>query len=379
MKRLIVCLISALLLSSCLWEEPANDELEMYVERFLSYADAHGYNFRDEDHAVKVSFDDLDENKAGVCYMDTHHPIIIKFDSAYWRKISGNTNSDCLKENLVFHELGHGLLRRLHDNTVLDNGDWKSIMCGDELPDDRSSNINYRGMRRDYYIDELFDRHTEAPKWSYYVPDFSDQPFQRIYHPDLMSETSPFVSGSTSSFTTACGAEGFSITNTSSSDGLYAFNFTDFDTSEDFLLEMTLSSTAKEYGIVVGQCNPKSGNYNGHYVYLDTDRHCFVGELSCSFPFIDLYNSDISTSVNKVGIRRHADTLFYYINDQYFYLNDLNGLPQGGGYVCLSMAKRSKTVIRDFVIRHDSPTRRAGTCTIEELPCPPLRKSPYDR
>src|ERR1035437_9451238 len=71
-----------------------------------------------------------------------------------------------MKEDLIFHELGHGLLKRDHLNLTLENGDWKSIMCGGDKVGTRSWNINYKGIRRNYYIDELFDENTPAPDFS---------------------------------------------------------------------------------------------------------------------------------------------------------------------------------------------------------------------
>jgi hypothetical protein len=37
------------------------------------------------------------------------------------------------KEILMFHELGHAILRRSHDQSVLPNGDYASIMYPDPM------------------------------------------------------------------------------------------------------------------------------------------------------------------------------------------------------------------------------------------------------
>ena len=52
------------------------------------------------------------------------------------------------RESLVFHELGHSYLGRGHDDAILDNGYYKSIM--------NTYVISYGPDMRDYYIDELF-------------------------------------------------------------------------------------------------------------------------------------------------------------------------------------------------------------------------------
>lgn len=82
--------------------------------------------------------------------------------------------TDLEKENLVFHELGHSLLERLHTNATLPNGTTpKSLMCGDGFCS------NYQtffadGPLRSYYLDELFDPQTPFPNT------FLDKQFSRI-------------------------------------------------------------------------------------------------------------------------------------------------------------------------------------------------------
>lgn len=74
-------------------------------------------------------------------------------------------------ETLLFHEMGHCILGRDHDNGVLPKGYPRSIMyatgvhmytaCGYDInggPED----LTYR---RDYYLDELFTPGTPIPDW----------------------------------------------------------------------------------------------------------------------------------------------------------------------------------------------------------------------
>jgi len=93
------------------------------------------------------------------------------------RRVGINPNLQCWdnqfeKEALIFHELGHCLLGRVHENDTLPNGDPKSMMV--------SSNVSLYSPckyvfgdvadcnnvhKRAYYIDELFDAHTPVPSW----------------------------------------------------------------------------------------------------------------------------------------------------------------------------------------------------------------------
>ncbi|MBS1575616.1 MAG: hypothetical protein JST09_09970 [Bacteroidetes bacterium] len=75
-------------------------------------------------------------------------------------------------EVLFFHELGHCILGRNHDNRLLPNGDPRSIMVEDKrdlyspclYPIGGSCQDNT--YKRTYYLDELFDENTAIPQWA---------------------------------------------------------------------------------------------------------------------------------------------------------------------------------------------------------------------
>jgi hypothetical protein len=74
-------------------------------------------------------------------------------------------------ETLIFHELGHCILGRLHDNGLLPNGDLKILMNANDLsvyssciyPVDNEPCDD--SFKRPYYLDELFDEETPVPDW----------------------------------------------------------------------------------------------------------------------------------------------------------------------------------------------------------------------
>jgi hypothetical protein len=66
------------------------------------------------------------------------------------------------KEVLMFHELGHTILARQHDNERLPNNDWKSMTAENVW----SLYSEYTPERRMYYLDELFDSNTPEPSWA---------------------------------------------------------------------------------------------------------------------------------------------------------------------------------------------------------------------
>jgi hypothetical protein len=125
-------------------------------------------------------------------YKITVNNLIIQYDSslsiAYCAKsnvtssknnvqkiIYVNPNIKCWQNNLqletlIFHEMGHCILGREHDTSLLPNGDAKSIMYPDDIslyapcayPIGDSCNQLYK---RSYYLDELFNPNTPVPDW----------------------------------------------------------------------------------------------------------------------------------------------------------------------------------------------------------------------
>ncbi|MBK8501072.1 MAG: hypothetical protein IPL46_02070 [Saprospiraceae bacterium] len=76
-------------------------------------------------------------------------------------------------EALIFHELGHCILRRSHLSDTLPNGDPKSLMIVGDVTvyapcryvfgqAEDCNNV----FKRSYYIDELFDSKTPIPDWA---------------------------------------------------------------------------------------------------------------------------------------------------------------------------------------------------------------------
>lgn len=89
------------------------------------------------------------------------HPIVI-LDRRYW-----NGHDEFGRETLAFHELGHCILGRGHDNrTITIDGETipKSIMNGHVLR--RSVYL----LHREYYLQELFGGLIETPELTVAIP-----------------------------------------------------------------------------------------------------------------------------------------------------------------------------------------------------------------
>lgn len=92
-----------------------------------------------------------DGDFAGICFKHGSRPPKVELSEETWMK-----TDRWQREQLVFHELGHCVLNRNHDNkTVL--GIQKSVMNHAVLPKDMYL------LHREYYLRELFMNVTEVP------------------------------------------------------------------------------------------------------------------------------------------------------------------------------------------------------------------------
>jgi len=168
-------IVLILLTVSCHKEESIfrariDNALLPYIEDFIEEASARGVLINIKDiHAELVDEFTLtdDQSLCGYGYWDNSSEkrgrIQIKNTSNCW----GN-RSMIERENLVFHELGHALLRRPHDNRTFKNHYPKSLMCS--FRDDPSCNnfrvyYDFEPLRR-YYLNELFHMNYELPEFA---------------------------------------------------------------------------------------------------------------------------------------------------------------------------------------------------------------------
>jgi len=142
-------------------------EFETYVQKFIAEARARGKD---------ITIDNL----------------IIKRDSTLLTVLCGMSNTisskndvqkiitigvpycwqnDLQLEALIFHELGHCILGRVHDQNLMPKGDPKTLMYPDNISLyspcfyslGNPCDLTYR---RPYYIDELFNPSTAVPDWA---------------------------------------------------------------------------------------------------------------------------------------------------------------------------------------------------------------------
>ena len=144
------------------------DEIQPYVDKFLEEASKRGFDYQIDNLIIQYD-NELGAEVCGVCSSNSQVPSqqrIIRINPKC------NYNGDLELETLIFHELGHCVLDRRHEATLLPNGDPKSIMVANDISlysfciypvGNQPCNFTFK---REYYLDELFDEKTPVPDWA---------------------------------------------------------------------------------------------------------------------------------------------------------------------------------------------------------------------
>jgi len=308
-----------------------------YLQRFENEAAKRDKNFDLQSTGLIIEFADLKDNTAGLTHYE--NPVRIEIDETYWKAISKSAGADLMKEDLIFHELGHGLLDRKHLNSTLENGDWKSIMCGGDKINGRSWNINYKGMRREYYINELFDESTPAPEFS------SIQ---------LMVDTTGYTSQLYLSFDSEAHA-GWEIKDiieyktsidngrlkfqSKVSDIYLVFAKTSIDVQTDFSFELSIEypvgGATNQYGMIFGHVPDGSLGINDpvEYFTINNNKNMQMGNRTWYSFFTEINQPSISAGgKNKLKIVKIGKLLYYFINNVYTYCSEMEVIENGNRF-----------------------------------------------
>ena len=143
-------------------------EVQPFVDTFVAEAKKRGIDIKIDNLIVEFGNADGDF-VCGRCKSLTIRQkyIVISTDFLCWKEAYEQA-----KESLVFHELGHCYLARMHKITKFASGDYASLMNPDDVetysicqyPINGGLNCDKRS-RRQYYIDELFNENTPTPAW----------------------------------------------------------------------------------------------------------------------------------------------------------------------------------------------------------------------
>lgn len=389
-------IISAILLTSCKKDVErynVDERLDPYLQMFLDEGEKRGVNIDVEKNGLIMEFTQLPDLIIGLCtYQD---PLLIQVDKDYWGETMEYEDEESLRQNVVFHELGHGLLNRGHDNSYLPNQEWKTIMCGGDEVDGRDWAINFNGYRKEYYINELFDTKTPAPEWSQNAT-FDGNTGELWLELDMQGSYSHRdESGATYTLHNKI----YTITSTNDKNSITLLSKTKM--AEDFYYEVvmkpqcTIENSASGICVIYdydqnGEYNPrkrdKSHPINDGCNYLAvTEKNeweeYFLVNTNCYLPIAQIKRDDAFKpgEYNKYGVLRHEGELFFYINDMLIFRNDYQADQNYLGYGIILPATGSVDIKSARLYKPGNGLRRGGSCikggpeNIQQLPIPEIR------
>jgi hypothetical protein len=353
LKNLLIAIFCFLFFTACGRNDDPKEstkELKSYIERFLQEAKKRGYDYSAEAENITIKFDNLPNNQAGYTNA-TKNPVLISIDRTYWNNIGGFEGADLMREFIVFHELGHGILNRNHENAFFTNGDWTTMMRGgDKLVDGREWNVNYRGERRNYYLDELFgDEDSKAtPAFaSLELPkDISDfEPkyqlkFDGVEGGDegLKKDANNLAKNDQFGYAERSINNGLHIkSNYNGVYNVFASVGPDFRRNEDYAVEITFEcetkSNSDQFGLFTGSCindklvpgkNPVTlEDCSLDFMHINNSKNLYIGNRSWYSFYIQLNRKNDMKNKNTLKIININNKLYYFINDTYIYNTEI--------------------------------------------------------
>jgi len=123
-----------------------------YIDHFIAKAELRELEFNRNQFFISYG-GSIPDDAVGYCFGTN-----VAIDKSYW-----DSADECLREFLVFHEFGHCLLAKAHNNTTINN-QWSSLMHGkgDGFPNSTIDKFKFYGHYKDYYLDELFLDETDS-------------------------------------------------------------------------------------------------------------------------------------------------------------------------------------------------------------------------
>ncbi len=326
---LIAITASIILIGSCKKDrEPEYSvpaELESYITLFEQEAATRGIDMNIDDLVVAYG-QELEDNgteAAGLCHYETKSmaPFIeLDTTSFNWEA------HEYSREALVFHELGHCILeRRSHNNALLSNKNYKSIMKATGEP----SYAGFNYFKRAYYLDELFEPNTPEPWWASTTANaysnIAVESKQTIYNDEFDNNLNGWTLGQGQFIRTIENGK-FHLENIDDSP-YFISDFIDIQSnSGNWEIETSIKiSEGSNFAVCLvfggAKSTSSSGpklNYYGYNnvndaIILDTETGDYVSSPSS---FIDF------GEFNKLTIRKTGNYLYYYINEQYYNITE---------------------------------------------------------
>lgn len=292
-----------------LYEVP--ELIEPYIEAFEAEAAKRGIELEINNLRVEFEGDLQDGEAAGLCtFASAANPtphIRLDTNSFNWQ------NNIYHREILVFHELGHCILNRLHTDGLLPNGNIASIMrsTGEQV---YGGLLN--GFKREYYLDELFDENTPLPDWAQNPPDFNSASIgAAIFVDDFNNNFNSWPLGNSANSRTAIEGGNFIFESKSETNAFFLTRTVLIDTDKDFEIEARIKIAAGDRPAMV-----QWGGNDGSDLYFfgfSRDSSVLAGNwqeglvLGQESPLIR------KDDFNVLTIRRIGEFYHIYLNGEY--------------------------------------------------------------
>ena len=331
-------------------EYRVGSEFEPYVIRFENEAKLRGDTFHLRSRGLIVEFGDLEDKVAGLCHYG--RPIRIEIDRNYWEEVGKFGGADLVREELLFHEMGHGLLGRKHLNYLLTNDEWKSIMCGGDKPDDRSWNVSYRGQRRKYYLDELFRESTPQAAIFTDKPRIDTSVYSLLLSDNFDNAASTLWKMENTAYATTSIENGMlNYQSKSAANMAILTEIPHVDIQSDFILEYTLQYTgavdSAKYGLAFGTAASTGLNKESvDFFVINNAKKLYIGNTRWYSYFTEVRrNTIIPRGKNRMKILKIGAMLYCYINDEFAYASEIENIQPGCNFGF--MVPGSQTVYLD--------------------------------
>lgn len=342
---------SVLFLTACkkdIWYD-VEPEFEAYINEFEENAASHGYTLDIEELGLIMQFGDLAEEQSGLCHYED--PIRIEIDKTTW-----NRSSYSNKKQIIFHQMGHGFLNRDHDNTKLQNGEWKSIMRGNPLPEWSSPVVNFSGLREAYYIDELFDSESLAPWWASHYKAYDSitaNMVSDVLRDDFDTDAThaEWPVSESAECTTSIKDGQYQVENHSSSDIFITVQHPlDYVQNVQIECEFEISEFEEDAysGLLWGgtsEGNAYVNAYNGNHSIIFRNK-------DASMTYYKNYSSPLvrGSAHNKITIRKLDSLYYYYFNENFLYFTDLKQIY--GNRLGFAVGSNSSIHIDEFSVAY---------------------------
>jgi len=266
-------------------DEVIPNEVKSFVDSFFLDAQLHGLDINRSEIGLLIEFADIDQLLVdGQCNRSENK---ITIDSFFW-----NFSTESEKKWLVYHELGHCVLERAHDNSSFVNGECKTIMHGDFAGRDCSSNF-VSDSWSEYYIEELFTFSDKEPEW--YSLDTS---YQSVID------------------------KGCFILDTILNEDRLRFDFKPDVTIEDFQIEILVQGRTNIEGSIFFLWNDAFSYRVWSKNVLDIKKSLSIGQLNLTET---LFRKEIIEDLRenmKISLRKQNGYFYFYVDETLHHMID---------------------------------------------------------